>query len=127
MKLLLDTHIFLWFITNDRKLSKSIATAIKDDANHVFVSVVTLWEMIVKHGLGKLPLHGTPELVFTEERMAHRIDVLPLDEAGVAELAHLPKLHRDPFDRLLISQAISRSFKIVTVDSQILKYQVPRF
>lgn len=127
MRLLLDTHIFLWFVTNNRKLSKSAAAAIKNDSNEVFVSVVTLWEMIVKHRLGKFPLEHSPEVLFTRQRKLHRIDILSLDEAGVAELAHLPGLHWDPFDRLLISQAISGGLMIVTVDRQILQYPVPRF
>jgi PIN domain nuclease of toxin-antitoxin system len=126
MRLLLDTHIFLWFITGDARLSSVPESAITDGKNEVFVSVVSLWETIIKCKLGKLSLPQPPEVYFPEQRKLHQIDVLSLDEADVSELALLPPLHRDPFDRMLISQTIARGMKIVTSDSQILQYPVPR-
>lgn len=126
MKLLLDTHIFLWFVAGDSKLPPSTASAIRDEANEVFISVVSLWELIVKHNLGKLPLPRPPEVYFSEQRKIHRIDILALDESGVSASAHLPPLHRDPFDRMLIAQAISGGLMMVTSDSQVLQYPVPR-
>ena len=126
MKLLLDTHVFLWFVSGDTRISTKAKSAIADANNEVAVSVISLWEVIIKYNLGKLPLPRPPGLYFTEQRTRHRIESLPVDEHGAAELAHLPQLHRDPFDRMLIAQAISRSMMIVSDDAQVLQYPVPR-
>ncbi len=102
MKLLLDTHIFLWFISGDNRLSDDQRDSIQDPGNEVFLSVASLWEIIVKYQLGKLPLPQSPESYIPLQRQRHLIASLPLDEASVAQLAKLPPIHRDPFDRMLI-------------------------
>jgi len=124
MKLLLDTHIFLWYISGDHQLSKSLKDIIQDSANEVSLSVVSLWESIVKYRLGKLPLPLYPEKYLPLQRERHDISSLSLDEAAIIHLSALPSLHRDPFDRMLICQAIEHDMTIVTMDAAIAQYPI---
>ena len=125
MKLLLDTHIFLWLITNDAQLSSKARLAIEDSSNDIFLSAVSVWEITIKHGLGKLPLPQSPEVFLPIQRQLHAIAPLPLEEACIEKLVTLPPLHRDPFDRMLISQALHHDLVLVTEDHAILSYSVP--
>ncbi|MBU1345250.1 MAG: type II toxin-antitoxin system VapC family toxin [Proteobacteria bacterium] len=125
MKLLLDTHIFLWFISGDKRLPKGMRESICDLNNEVYLSVVSLWEAIVKYQLGKLLLPQPPNTYLPIQRQKHQIVILSLDEASVSQLANLPKIHRDPFDRMLICQAIEHNLTIVTVDKALCAYSVP--
>lgn len=102
MKILLDTHIFLWFISGDTQLLTDVRDAIRDPDNEVYLSAISVWEPIVKYQLGKLPLPGHPEAYLLKQRDLHQIASLALDEISVVQLAKLPPLHRDPFDRMLI-------------------------
>lgn len=102
MRFLLDTHVFLWFISADARLPVTWRDAIQDTGNEVFLSVVSIWEAMVKYALGKLPLPHPPELYLPTQRVQHQITSLPLDEASVCHLATLPLVHRDPFDRMLV-------------------------
>jgi PIN domain nuclease of toxin-antitoxin system len=124
MRLLLDTHVFLWYITADSRLSTAVRDAIRDHTNEAYLSVVSLWEVIIKHQLGKLPLPHPPETYLPEQREKHSISSLDLDEASIKHLAKLPPLHRDPFDRILVCQAIEHGMTIITVDKSILAYPV---
>ena len=124
MKLLLDTHIFLWYILADAQLPTPYLDAIQDPANEVYLSVVSLWEIIIKYQLGKLPLPQAPETYIPEQRRRHQIASLGVNEASVALLAGLPALHRDPFDRLLICQAKHNNLTLVTVDAAIRAYPI---
>jgi PIN domain nuclease of toxin-antitoxin system len=100
-------------------------TASAISTNEVYLSIVSLWEAIVKHQLGRLPLPQPPEIYLPTQRERHQISSLSLDEAGVSQLANLPPIHRDPFDRILICQAMQHGLTIVTVDDLIGKYSVP--
>lgn len=124
MKLLLDTHVFLWFIAGDSRLNRDTVELIRASNNAVYCSVVSLWETLVKYRLGKLPLPLPPETYLPEQRDRHRIASLPLDEESVKRLAQLPLLHRDPFDRILICQALTHDLTLVTVDAAIRAYPV---
>lgn len=124
MRLLLDTHIFLWYVTYDPKLPTSFEAAIRNPANKVFLSVVSQWEATIKHDLGKMPLPRSADLFFPFHRRSHRMSSLELTEGSVARLSGLPLHHRDPFDRMLIAQALADSLTIVTVDTNIKKYSV---
>ncbi len=124
MKILLDTHIFLWFISGDNRLSTDVRDAIRNLDNEVYLSVVSVWEVIVKHQLGKLPLPESPEIYLPKQRDRHQIASLNLDEGSVAQLVKLPSLHRDPFDRMLICQALQHGLTIATVDAAIRAYSV---
>ncbi len=127
MKLLLDTHIFLWFISGSAQLSASFRESIQNPDNEVYLSVVSLWECIIKYQLGKLPLPESPEIYLPKQRERHRIDSLTVDELSVAQLIKLPSLHRDPFDRLLICQALQHNLIIVTADAAVMAYQMAQF
>ncbi|MEI6611098.1 MAG: type II toxin-antitoxin system VapC family toxin [Deltaproteobacteria bacterium] len=124
MKLLLDTHIFLWYISGDHHLPDSVKGIIQDSANEVYLSVVSLWESIVKYRLGKLPLPLSPEKFLPLQRERHNISSLSLDEASIVHLSALPSLHRDPFDRMLICQTIEHKMTIVTMDAAIAQYPI---
>lgn len=125
MRLLLDTHTFLWFIAGDRRLPEAWRSTVQDPENEVYLSAVSLWEAIVKYQLGKLPLPESPESYLPRQRDRHRIASLALDEPSVARLADLPMLHRDPFDRMIICRALQNGLSIVTVDDAILGYNIP--
>ncbi|MBA3632298.1 MAG: type II toxin-antitoxin system VapC family toxin [Acidobacteria bacterium] len=127
MRLLLDTHIFLWFITGDGRLPILMRDAIREPGNEVFLSVVSLWEIILKHQIGKLSLPQSPEIYIPKQRRLHQIRSLVVSENSIKELAKLPSVHRDPFDRLLICQTLAGNLTIVTVDNEILNYSVSYF
>lgn len=124
MRLLLDTHIFLWYITGDARLSRYFRTSI-ENADLVAVSVVSLWETVIKHSLGKLPLPESPYPWLAIQREQHGFVSLPIDERSLAHLGELPLHHQDPFDRLLASQAIESDLHLVTVDPKLWQYAVP--
>ncbi|NJL91816.1 MAG: type II toxin-antitoxin system VapC family toxin [Coleofasciculaceae cyanobacterium SM2_1_6] len=115
MKLLLDTHIFLWFINGDSQLPTQISQQIQDVNNNVYLSVVSVWECTIKYQLGKLPLPESPETYLPKQRIRHQIDTLPIDEGSITELKNLPPIHRDPFDRLLICQARQHNLTFMVV------------
>lgn len=124
MKLLLDTHIFLWYISGDIRLPTAMKDSIRDPDNEAYLSVVSVWEAIIKHQLGKLLLPQPREVFLPEQRRRHLIVSLGVDEESVTRLASLPSLHRDPFDRLLVCQAIQHGLTIATVDSAVQSYPV---
>lgn len=124
MRLLLDTHIFLWYITGASQLPANWQAILRDPANQVYLSVVSVWEASIKYQLGKLPLPAPPDIYLPEQRQRHSITSLPLEESDVQYLARLPVLHRDPFDRILICQASVNALTLVTVDTAIRAYPV---
>ena len=124
MRLLLDTHIFLWFVSGDTKLSKTAHEAIVDAENVVLLSVASLWETIIKYDLGKLPLPESPTTYIPRQRESHLIESLPINESSLGKLAGLPRIHSDPFDRFLVSQALAADLTVVTSDGDIPKYDV---
>jgi len=91
MKLLLDTNIFLWYITDDARLGRATANAIQEESNDVFLSIVSVWEALVKHRLGKLPLPAPADEYLRERREHHEITRLGLEEAAVGHLLSLPR------------------------------------
>ena len=125
MKLLLDTHIFLWFISGDVRLPADWQESIRDANNEVYLSMVSLWEAFVKHRLGKFPLPHPPETYLPTQRARHQIASLSLDEESIRHLATLPSVHRDPFDRMLVCQALEHGLSIVTVDPVFGAYPAP--
>jgi PIN domain nuclease of toxin-antitoxin system len=127
MKLLLDTHIFLWLIDDDARLSDRFRQEIHDLNNDIFLSVVSLWECVIKYQLGKLSFPESPEIYLPQQRRKHLIKSLVVDEDSIAELINLPSLHRDPFDRLLISQALQYDLIMMTEDRAVLAYSQVSF
>ena len=124
MKLLLDTCTFLWLVDRPESLSGPARAHIADPSKEVFFSVVSAWEVHVKVGLGKLRLERPAHQLIAEQRGMHGIASLALEEPDVFHLTNLPAIHRDPFDRMLICQAISHGLAIVTPDPQIALYPV---
>ena len=121
MRLLLDTCTFLW-LAGGCSLSTVAATAIRDPSNQVFLSAVSTWEIASKCRVGRLPLPESPERLIPIERGLRGVLALPFDEEAALQVIRLPPLHRDPFDRMLISQAIAGSLAIVTPDPLITQY-----
>lgn len=124
MRLLLDTCTFLWVITGADDLSDRAASLFVDPAHDIFLSSVSVWELSVKYSLGRLPLPDAPERFLPIQREHHGIAALPLEERAVLHLHKLPSLHRDPFDRMLICQAIEHDCVLLTPDPLITQYPV---
>ncbi|MDZ7754012.1 MAG: type II toxin-antitoxin system VapC family toxin [Gammaproteobacteria bacterium] len=124
MRVLLDTHAFLWLVTDDPRVSQAAREIFLDAENVIFLSGVSGLEIAVKYSLGKLKLAAPPR-EFIEARIANN-DLLPLPVAlaHTYRLAHLPFHHRDPFDRLLVSQAMEEDLPIVTSDAALGAYDV---
>ena len=122
MRLLLDTHIFLWYITGDPRLPNTPLQLIRESSNDVYLSVVSVWEVLVKYQLGRLSLPQPPIHYVPQQRERHRIASLRLDEESVAKLPELPHLHRDPFDRMLLCQANRHGLTLVSADEAIRTY-----
>jgi PIN domain nuclease of toxin-antitoxin system len=124
MNILLDTCSFLWIVSGSPELSVNARSLFEDPANDVYLSVSSAWEIIVKHNLGKLPLPELPHDFIKNNRISHLIETLPLDEASVLQLSRLPEYHKDPFDRIIICQAIANGMTILTPDKHISSYPV---
>ena len=124
MKLLLDTCTFLWLATDDRALSSVARNAFEDEGNEAFLSAVSVWEIAVKNSLGALKLSDPGERFVPRYRSAHKIEPLTLNEEMVLQVSKLPRLHRDPFDRMIICQAIIEGLVILTPDELIRQYPV---
>ena len=124
MRILLDTCTFLWIITDDSKLSSKAKGLFVAAENEVYLSVVSTWEIAVKHKLGRLPLPESPAKYIPEKREQHGIVSLILNELATLYLTKLPDLHKDPFDRILICQAIVEGLCLLTPDELIVQYPV---
>lgn len=124
MKILLDTCTFLWIISDDPRLSPRALELFVDPSNDVYLSVASTWEITIKYGLKRLPLPEPPEYFMPDQRNRHGISSLPLEEDATFCLAKLPDFHKDPFDRILICQAIVSGMVILTPDEFISQYPV---
>ncbi len=122
MKLLLDTHALLWFIGNDPQLSAAARQNIQNPAHDIFVSAASLWEIAVKLSLEKLKLPHPFDQVFPRQLEINGFELLQISCLQLNQLAALPFHHRDPFDRLLIAQALADGMTIVTRDPAFSKY-----
>jgi PIN domain nuclease of toxin-antitoxin system len=123
VKLLLDTQVFLWVI-NNQKLSQQARAAFLDTGNQLFLSAASYWEICIKQSVGKLGLAQNWQLSFEQELRANDIRWLPIEKAHCQAIIALPWIHRDPFDRLLIGQALHEGMTILTADEHIQQYSV---
>lgn len=120
MRLLLDSQVLVWSARSVGLISERARRELADPRNEIFVSIASLWELTIKTALGKLSLPGTAEEV------ASRLGAvdLPIRHAHLARLRELPHLHRDPFDRMLVAQAIEEGLTLVTSDETLHRYPV---
>jgi PIN domain nuclease of toxin-antitoxin system len=125
MKILLDTHIFLWFINNDPQLSPTAKTLLESDVDLV-LSAASLWEIAIKVSIGKMTLPKPFEIFIPEQLQQNQIEILPIAINHLTNLSTLPFHHKDPFDRLLISQSFAEGILIVSVDTMFDQYNVNR-
>lgn len=126
MKLLLDTHALLWFLAGDSRLSTDARTAIENLGNTRMFSVASAWEIAIKTSLGKLNLTGPFHELIPDQLWANSIELLPISPSHLNGLLTLPLHHRDPFDRILVSQAITESASVVSADAALDRYGIPR-
>ncbi len=124
MEILLDTCTFLWLTNDAPELSKQARNLFQDTNNAIFLSSVSVWEIVVKNKLGKLPLPDKPELFIQEQCEKHFIENISLNNKEIFHLTSLPNYHRDPFDRMLICQAIEHDLILLTSDELIIQYPV---
>jgi PIN domain nuclease of toxin-antitoxin system len=126
VRLLLDTHAFLWWVTDAPELSRAARRAIADSRNECLLSIASCWEMAVKVGLGKLELSGKIERFLPEQMTSNGIRELTIETRHATRVARLPFHHRDPFDRLLAAQALEEDLAIVSSDPVFKRYGLTR-
>jgi PIN domain nuclease of toxin-antitoxin system len=122
MKYLLDTNIFLWFFLEDPRLNDHLYDIIIDEKNEVFLSVTSIWEIVIKYNLGKLILPDKPENCLLNYLSEYNFQILELKSEDIFYLSCLPQHHRDPFDRILISQSKVENIKLLYSDEVFNKY-----
>ena len=124
-RFLLDTHVFLWLIQGDPQLSGRVRSIISDDTNQLNFSVVSIWEIAIKLNIGKLKIEHSIEDIY--QLLAQlKIELLPIERSDLDRYLTLPLHHRDPFDRLIISQAIERELILISADGAFEPYPVQR-
>ncbi len=123
MNILLDTHIVIWFITNDTKLPKRLKRIIEDPNNKCFVSIATYWELSIKYSLGRLNLNSSIEEIFNIIEVSG-FDILPITLNHILQLTILEHHHNDPFDRLIIAQSISENLSVISIDNYFPAYKI---
>lgn len=126
MTILLDTHAFLWFVGADARLSRKAVSTMKDEANAIVMSVASVWEMAIKAGLGKLRLPQAVETFVPEQMQLNGIGQLAIEVRHAARVQGLPPHHADPFDRLLVAQALTEGLPILSADPAFDAYGVQR-
>lgn len=124
MKLLLDTHTFIWWDNDPSRLSATALSLCSDPANDLILSVASLWEMQIKRQLGKLELRLPLADIVRHQQTTNGITVLPVTQAEVLALDGLPAVHKDPFDRLLVAHAITQAAVLVSADPIFEEYPV---
>ena len=121
MRLLIDTHILLWALGSPERLGASLRDDLTDPANQILFSTASIWEIAIKAGLRKADFTARPEIV-AREALARGFGELPVGWRAAARVADLPHLHRDPFDRILVAQAVAEPVHLLTVDRKMLAY-----
>lgn len=119
---LIDTHIVLWWFTNDKQLTKKIKNEIADPENHILVSAATMWEISVKKSLGKLKAPADLKNIIESE-----FEFLSINADHAQQVEHLPLIHNDPFDRLIIAQCMVEKLALITADTIIPRYDISIF
>ena len=126
MKILLDTHIFLWFIDGNSKLSSNARSMIENTSNERWLSVASMWEMAIKYSIGRLQFAQPFHVLIPQQLIQNNISLLGITFEHTALIATLPFHHKDPFDRLIIAQSIVDRIPVVSVDPVFTAYGVTR-
>lgn len=121
MRVLLDTHVLIWALSEPHRISKDARTLISDARNDVLFSAASIWEIAIKAQIGRVRFTFEPERI-ADEAVARGFEELPIRAMAAARVARLPMHHRDPFDRILIAQAMSEPAKFFTVDDNLVRY-----
>ncbi len=124
MKALLDTHAFLWWVTNAPQLSSTVKSILSDRNNQIFFSAASGWEMAIKAQLKKLELPELPEVYITQQLEMNSFQVLPINLRHTLQTYYLPNHHKDPFDRILVAQSQVEELPLLTLDAKIAQYGV---
>ncbi len=124
MKVLLDTHTFLWWVTEDSKLSSKASEIIRDGNNELYLSAASGWEIAIKAQLNRIQLPGSPENFISEQLRINGIQSLPILMSHALHVYNLPDHHRDPFDRILVAQSQLEGLPILTADPSISLYKI---
>ena len=124
MRIIVDTHVFLWWITDSPELSARARAVMSEGRNTLFFSAACGWEIAIKTHLGRLQLPDRPERFIPDQLARNNMESLPISMLHALHVAVLPHLHRDPFDRMLVSQAQVERLPILTADSLIARYQI---
>ena len=124
MKLLIDTHVFLWLRNAPDKIPVDIIQAYQDINNEVFLSLASVWEMQIKHQLNKLKLDLSLDHLIKQQQLENNLQLLPIDVEHIYALSHLPFHHNDPFDRLIISQSQCEDMSLISADKVFHHYDV---
>ncbi len=125
MKLLLDTHAFLWLVEGSPSLSAVAQAALADPGNELFFNVASVWELAIKTGNKKLTLNDPLDAFVGKWTVTYQLTLLPIDTPHALAVAGLPDHHRDPFDRILIAQALVEGMTLVSADVKFVPYSVP--
>jgi PIN domain nuclease of toxin-antitoxin system len=126
VRILLDTHVFIWWDNDYKLLPSPVLQHFLDPANSLYLSLVSIWEMQIKVQLGKLKLR-LPLATIIQQQLANGIQIQPITLEDILAVSELPYLHNDPFDRLIISQARRNNFQLATQDHKVSQYDVPIF
>lgn len=126
MRVLIDTHVFIWWTSDYKNLSLSVYNLLCDLNTEVFLSIVSIWEMQIKLSLGKIQFKTPLPQLIENEVKRNKIQLLPIDLSHIYALSDLPNYHRDPFDRLLIAQAKSEKLVIISIDEKFDGYEIER-
>lgn len=124
MRILLDTQVWLWWLSEPERLPERIASELKRSRNELFLSVASSWEIAIKHALGKLPLPEPPAEFVPKRLLRDGVKTLHIEHRHALHVAGLPPAHQDPFDRLLIAQAQLERMPVATVDGKFARYEV---
>lgn len=124
MKVLLDTHTFLWWNMDAPQLSKQVREIIADGRNDIFFSAASGWEIAIKYARGRLELPEPPDVYVSQRLVLHRFTPLSIQMSHVLHVHNLPDIHRDPFDRLLVAQSQMENLPLLTADEHMVQYDV---
>jgi PIN domain nuclease of toxin-antitoxin system len=124
MKILVDTHAILWWLAGDKRLSRPAKRILEDPANRRWVSIASLWEIAIKMSTGRLTTHDLTLRTIVDQLSEQEFLILPVRVADLLQLEQLAQIHGDPFDRILIAQAVEERVPILTTDAMIAQYPI---